>query len=314
MILRGYSRYRSWGRSAPSGDGARAAPSGIHHEQQDIGLARARQAGSWHSRWRVLWVFSSASRLEPHTRRRPWPGPARSRTVAPPGVTADALPTVQVNGVVWTQFVVGNTVYAGGQFSTARPSGAAPGKSTVRRSNLLAFDIRSGKLIAAFAPDGQRRRSGPGGVAGQEDPLCRRCVHHGERREAAPVRRCRDVGRCPAGTWPRRSTSRSERSRRPVPRSTSAASSTGSARPGPAGWRQSAARTGSCGPGSPPPTGRLRHDVHAGSGRSLAGGGLLQDRRATACGMSRLGLGTGRGAQLVDQHSGRRTVAVAPPS
>ena len=68
------------------------------------------------------------------------------------GVTADALPTVQVNGVVWTQLVVGNTVYVGGKFSTARPSGAAPGKSTVRRANLLAFDIRNGKLIASFAP------------------------------------------------------------------------------------------------------------------------------------------------------------------
>lgn len=68
------------------------------------------------------------------------------------GVTADALPTVQINGIVWTQVVVGNTVYAGGQFSTARPAGAAPGTSTVRRYNLLAFDIRTGKLITSFAP------------------------------------------------------------------------------------------------------------------------------------------------------------------
>lgn len=68
------------------------------------------------------------------------------------GVTADGLPTVQINGVVWTQVVVGNVVYAGGQFSTARPAGAAPGKSTVRRSNILAFDIRTGKLITSFAP------------------------------------------------------------------------------------------------------------------------------------------------------------------
>ena len=68
------------------------------------------------------------------------------------GVTADALQTVQVNGVVWTQLVVGNTVYVGGRFSTARPAGAAPGASTVRRANLLAFDIRSGKLITSFAP------------------------------------------------------------------------------------------------------------------------------------------------------------------
>lgn len=68
------------------------------------------------------------------------------------GVTADGLPTVQINGVVWTQLVVGNTVYAGGTFSTARPAGSAPGRNTVRRANLLAFDIRTGKLIASFAP------------------------------------------------------------------------------------------------------------------------------------------------------------------
>ena len=68
------------------------------------------------------------------------------------GVTADALPTVQVEGVVWTQVVVGNVVYAGGRFSSARPAGAAPGESVVARSNLLAFDIRTGKLITSFAP------------------------------------------------------------------------------------------------------------------------------------------------------------------
>lgn len=67
-------------------------------------------------------------------------------------VTADALPTVQVNGIVWTQVVVGNTVYAGGQFGTARPAGSAPGRNTVRRTNLLAYDVRTGKLITAFAP------------------------------------------------------------------------------------------------------------------------------------------------------------------
>lgn len=42
-------------------------------------------------------------------------------------VTADRLPTVQVDGVVWSQAVVGNTVYAGGSFTSARPAGAAPG-------------------------------------------------------------------------------------------------------------------------------------------------------------------------------------------
>ena len=61
-------------------------------------------------------------------------------------VSADALPTVQVNGVVWDQAVVGNTVYAVGQFSTARPAGSAPGQNEVPRSNALAYDISTGEL------------------------------------------------------------------------------------------------------------------------------------------------------------------------
>lgn len=66
--------------------------------------------------------------------------------------TTDALPTVQINGVVKTQVVVGNTVYAAGEFSSARPAGAAAGTSEVPRANLLAYDIRTGKLITSFAP------------------------------------------------------------------------------------------------------------------------------------------------------------------
>ncbi|WP_159611313.1 PKD domain-containing protein [Glutamicibacter sp. JC586] len=69
-----------------------------------------------------------------------------------PTVTADALPTVQIDGVVWKQVVIGNTVYAGGSFNTARPAGAAAGTETVERQNLLAYDIRTGDLITGFAP------------------------------------------------------------------------------------------------------------------------------------------------------------------
>lgn len=71
----------------------------------------------------------------------------------PATVTADPLPTVQINGVVWTQVVSGNTVYAGGKFTTARPSGSAPNTNTVTRNNLLAYDIRTGALITSFVPD-----------------------------------------------------------------------------------------------------------------------------------------------------------------
>lgn len=70
----------------------------------------------------------------------------------PVTVSADPLPTVQINGVVWQQVIIGNTVYAAGSFSTARPAGAAPGTSTVPRSNLLAYDIRTGNLLTSFAP------------------------------------------------------------------------------------------------------------------------------------------------------------------
>lgn len=78
------------------------------------------------------------------------PGPI---VEAPTAVTADRLPTVQVNGVVWSQAVVGNIVYAGGSFTNARPAGAAPGTNLTPRRNLLAYDITTGNLVTTFAPD-----------------------------------------------------------------------------------------------------------------------------------------------------------------
>ena len=67
-------------------------------------------------------------------------------------VAADGLPTVQINGVVWSQVVVGNTVFVGGSFTRARPAGAAPGTSETVRNNLLSYDIRTGALNTSFAP------------------------------------------------------------------------------------------------------------------------------------------------------------------
>lgn len=80
------------------------------------------------------------------------PGPAPIEQRSSTTVTSDQLPTVQIDaGVVWAQEVVGNIVYAGGSFSNARPAGAAPGTSLMPRSNILAFDIRTG-VITSFAP------------------------------------------------------------------------------------------------------------------------------------------------------------------
>src|SRR5690349_19233447 len=45
----------------------------------------------------------------------------------PATVSADSLPTWQINGVVWSQVTVGNTVYATGSFTKARPPGVAAG-------------------------------------------------------------------------------------------------------------------------------------------------------------------------------------------
>ncbi|WP_421732521.1 alkaline phosphatase [Cellulomonas sp.] len=69
-----------------------------------------------------------------------------------PTVTADALPTVQIDGVAWAQIVVGTTVYVAGDFATARPAGAPVGQDTTTRANLLAYDITTGELIPGWAP------------------------------------------------------------------------------------------------------------------------------------------------------------------
>lgn len=67
-------------------------------------------------------------------------------------VPTTALPTVQINGVVWSQIVVDGTVYAGGSFTSARPAGAAAGTGETPRSNLLAYDVATGALRPGFAP------------------------------------------------------------------------------------------------------------------------------------------------------------------
>jgi PKD repeat protein len=78
--------------------------------------------------------------------------PAPATPVNPVTVSADALPTVQINGVAWAQVVVGNTVYVAGRFTSARPAGARAGTSETPRNNLLAYDVRTGELITSFAP------------------------------------------------------------------------------------------------------------------------------------------------------------------
>jgi PKD repeat protein len=82
--------------------------------------------------------------------------PANADTVPPdanvPGtVSSDPLPTAQINGVVYAQVIAGNTVYAAGEFSRARPANAAAGTQEVVRSNILAYNITTG-VLTSFAP------------------------------------------------------------------------------------------------------------------------------------------------------------------
>lgn len=90
----------------------------------------------------------------------------------PATVTADALPTAQIDGVAWSQVIVGNTVYVGGSFANARPAGSAAGTNNVPRTNLLAYNLTTGALLPwaptvnaqvrslAVSPDGTRLYAG----------------------------------------------------------------------------------------------------------------------------------------------------------
>jgi hypothetical protein len=70
----------------------------------------------------------------------------------PETVSADGLPTVQVDGVVWDQAIVGDRVYVTGEFTRARPAGAVLGVSETPRQNILAYNLHTGALIDSWAP------------------------------------------------------------------------------------------------------------------------------------------------------------------
>ncbi|SKB61830.1 hypothetical protein SAMN05660473_01612 [Arthrobacter sp. 49Tsu3.1M3] len=77
--------------------------------------------------------------------------PEPAEPANPATVTADGLPTVQIDGVVWQHVVVGNTVYVAGSSGTARPAGSSAGTNTVVRRNILAYNLTTGELLP-FAP------------------------------------------------------------------------------------------------------------------------------------------------------------------
>lgn len=93
---------------------------------------------------------------------------SRVQARTPEVVTADALPTAQINGVAWDQAIVGDTVFVGGNFSAARPAGAASGVNESPRSHLMSYRLSTGTMTTwnpganaqiralAVSPDGTR--------------------------------------------------------------------------------------------------------------------------------------------------------------
>ena len=82
------------------------------------------------------------------------PPPAAVQPDSSTGVTSDVLPTTQIaaGDYVQDQAIVGDTVYAGGSITSARPAGAAAGTSESPRTNLLSYSISTG-VLGSFAPN-----------------------------------------------------------------------------------------------------------------------------------------------------------------
>ena len=110
----------------------------------------------------VMTAFAGLLLLGGHANAQTVDAPPPVQQRFPTTVTADVLPTVQiervrvdgetVKGAVFAQDILNNTVYAGGYFDHVRPAGAPAGTNLIPRANLLAFDIRTGNLITSFAP------------------------------------------------------------------------------------------------------------------------------------------------------------------
>ncbi len=68
-------------------------------------------------------------------------------------VSAVASSMWQTNNTVWALDVKNGVVYAGGDFTSVRPPGAALGTGEVTRNHLAAFNASTGALITSFNPN-----------------------------------------------------------------------------------------------------------------------------------------------------------------
>ena len=118
--------------------------------------------------------------------------------VAQSGVSADALPTVQVDGVVWSIAATETVAYAGGDFSKARPAGAAPGVNTrpvCRWQTRRRWCHRRGPDLGTLRLSGQPARRSQTVVFAGTIPAGRSVPNAGQGDDRAVERgRERDVG------------------------------------------------------------------------------------------------------------------------
>ena len=74
-------------------------------------------------------------------------GLATPASAAPVGYSTTPLAGWSTNGTVWRVLVVGDTVYAGGEFTQVRGPGGSP---TLNRTNFAAFDLATGAVRTGF--------------------------------------------------------------------------------------------------------------------------------------------------------------------
>jgi uncharacterized protein YjbI with pentapeptide repeats len=119
------------------------------------------------------WVTASVAALAMVLAGLGLAAPAAQADTQPPSgtpatVSADALPTWQINGVVWQQAVAGDIVFVAGNFTKARPAGKPAGDPTeVNAPNVFAYNITTGNSVnfpygfdgeadsVAVSPDGK---------------------------------------------------------------------------------------------------------------------------------------------------------------
>ena len=216
---------------------------GCRHGTSRQAVPLDRQVGCGVARRRADQPRTSRSSRRTSASRRRRPTRCRPDPSVPETVSAAALPTVQINGVVWDQVIVGNRVFATGQFTQARPAGAAPGTNETPRSNILAYDLTTGEPDHLVGADPQRAGHGDQGLARRLDDLRRRRLRPASTASVAqPHRRARRADRRAAGRATRARTRASTRSRSPATPSTSAATSPRSARPQPGSRAQPSGR------------------------------------------------------------------------